>query len=245
MHAFKSIGLLETETKIVRLHSWTDFARSAVEAKLGVPVQNDTASILSALRLLTPIDPELLDALAYLGIIPQPISTANSSSPAASPPPPIPLPRSLPPHAPIDLFASVLAYQLRYLPGERDLVILHHEIVTASAHGASHSEEEPEEHVHSASLTVYGNERASAMARCVGLPLAFAVRAVLEGAVVARGVCGPGVEKAVWGRVLDGLEGVGMGMRESVRVVKGGGVVEKSLLKARMTLVAAAAARLQ
>ena len=41
---------------------------------------------------------------------------------------------------------------------------------------------------------------------CVGLPLAFAVRAVLDGSVQARGVCGPGSDRAVWGSVLSELQ---------------------------------------
>ena len=72
------------------------------------------------------------------------------------------------------------------------------------------------------------------MSRTVGLPLAFAVRAVLDGAVTTRGVCGPGAEAAIWKRVLAGLEEAGLGMRETVkrrRVEEGdGGIVERGLL---------------
>ena len=47
----------------------------------------------------------------------------------------------------------------------------------------------------------------------------------------ARGVHGPGVEGAVWRGVLGGLEEVGLGMRESVRRVAKGGVVERALVE--------------
>ena len=145
----------------------------------------------------------------------------------------LPIPIPMAPTAPIDLFTAVLAHKLRYMPGERDLVILHHEIVARPATIPGYAPVEEEE-VHTSSLVTYGNSRASAMARTVGLPLAFAVRAVLDGTVRARGVHGPGIEEAVWGRVLAGLEEKGLGMRETVmrrKVAGGGGLVESALAR--------------
>jgi len=55
------------------------------------------------------------------------------------------------------------------------------------------------------------------MARMVGLPVAFAAQRVLDGAISARGVCGPTEDEAVWRGVLEGLEGRGLGVRESVK----------------------------
>jgi alpha-aminoadipic semialdehyde synthase len=70
--------------------------------------------------------------------------------------------------------------------------------------------------VHTSTLTAYGDARASAMARTVGLPVAFAAGRVLDGAVRATGVCGPTADEAVWRGVLEGLEGSGLGVRERV-----------------------------
>lgn len=210
MQSFKDIGLLDTEHKI-QLDSWTDLPELAAQA-----VRDSTLSGLSPSQIA-------LAALTDLGLLP------GSATPLS-----IPAPTQ--PAAPIDLFATALAHALRYHPGERDLVLLHHEIVArpAAPHGAPRAEAGVHEDVHTASLAVYGDARASAMARTVGMPLAFAVRAVLDGGVAARGVVGPGVERAVWGRVLSGLEEAGLGMKETVRQrIVGGGPVERALAGAR------------
>lgn len=222
MHSFKTIGLLDTEHQI-QLQSWTDLPREVLRLRLSSPIPTDAGSLLSALLNVVPESDssELIDALSWLGLSP---GTSN------------PLPFAVPtqPTAPIDLFAAVLAHQLRYHPGERDLVLLHHEIVARPANIPGHMPVQ-EEDVYTSSLVAYGDQRASAMARTVGMPLAFAVRAVLDGGVKTRGVCGPGVEKEVWGRVLSGLEEAGLGMREEVmkRNVLGGGVgIERALADA-------------
>jgi alpha-aminoadipic semialdehyde synthase len=114
------------------------------------------------------------------------------------------------PTTPIELFTTLLAHKLRYEPHERDMVVLHHELVAKSA------EADAVEEIHTSSLIVYGTEAGSAMSRCVGLPVAFATLQVLDGHVRARGVVGP-TDKSVYGSVLRGLEEVGLGMTERVR----------------------------
>ena len=212
MASFKAVGLLQTDLTISP-RAWSDLARCSLEALLQAPVSSNLAEHLSK----EDGTDDLWHALQWLGI------AAEASSPL-----PIPLPAQ--PTAPIDLFAAVLAYKLRYLPGERDLVLLHHEIVARPTAGHGYVDEE----IHSASLIAYGNADGSAMARTVGLPLAFAVRAVLDGAVTVRGVHGPGAESSVWRRVLAGLDEAGLGMRETVtrrRLEDGaGGVVERALV---------------
>ena len=213
------MGLLDLENQI-QIKDWLDLPREALRLQLGTSVPKDAASFLSAVTSLVPEAdaPELLDALSWLGLLP----TTTNPLPFAAPS------RST---APIDLLATVLAHQLRYHPGERDLVLLHHEIVARPETIPGYMPVQEEE-VYTSSLVAYGDERASAMARTVGMPLAFAARAVLDGSVRARGVCGPGVEKEVWGRVLSGLEEAGLGMREEVvkrKVFGGGGCVETAL----------------
>ena len=173
----------------------------------------DASSLVSALSNVVP-DPQhhghALEALQWFGLVPGP-----SSGPAVD----LPL---LPTHpvAPIDLLTLVLAHKLRYNPGERDLVVLSHEIVAqpASAVGEASAEETE---VYTSSLVAYGTASASAMSRCVGLPVAFATLAVLDGKVVGRGVQGP-TEETLYRAVLDGLRGVGLEMKEGVS--KGSGM---------------------
>ncbi|GJE94028.1 saccharopine dehydrogenase-domain-containing protein [Phanerochaete sordida] len=227
MHSFKSIGLLDVDRQ-VKLQHWFDLPREVLSAKLGTPIPNDAASFASALlNIMSKSEAtEVIDALSWLGLLPEsahPLTTPVPSAPAA----------------PIDLFATVLAHQLRYHPGERDLVVLQHELVARPAALPGHAPADEEE-VHTSTLVAYGDARASAMARTVGMPLAFAARAVLDGAVRTRGVCGPGVEREIWARVLAGLEQAGLGMREGVsrrKVPGGGGRVERALAEARGLVV--------
>ncbi|KAI0031728.1 Saccharopine dehydrogenase-domain-containing protein [Vararia minispora EC-137] len=207
MQSFKDLGFLEP-TKPVTIDSWPAFTRHALQSLTNSPVPSDEASVLAAVR--QHVAPDAFDAtwtaLRHLGLVP-----GSESAVIDSPQPPrAPLP-------PADLLALHLAHALRYLPGERDLVVLAHELVVRAAGGSGAD-------IYTARLVVYGDERASAMARTVGLPVALAARQVLAGRVGARGVCGPTASgaDAVWKGVLEGLEERKIGMLEEVRTVRFG-----------------------
>ncbi|KAF8321368.1 hypothetical protein DL93DRAFT_2130912 [Clavulina sp. PMI_390] len=130
------------------------------------------------------------------------------------------------PHTPFDLLSMLLAHKLRYHPGERDMVILSHEIITESTLPSSSSQRE----VHTSSLITYGDLETgnSAMARTVGLPLASAALLILDNRVRARGVHSP-VESEIYRPVLEELAGRhGITMKETTRV---GGGMAKSLAR--------------
>jgi alpha-aminoadipic semialdehyde synthase len=233
MHSFGTIGLLESSKTIV-LDRWPSLTRLALEQKFNITIpDNDLPSLKSALATVLPPSriPALLQALTWLHLIPS--ASASSTLPE--------LELLLPPrrHAnapipPADALAAHLAHALRYAPHERDLVLLHHEIVARDRRTGT-------EQVHTSTLTAYGDARASAMARTVGLPVAFAAGRVLDGAVRATGVCGPTADEAVWRGVLEGLEGCGLGVREHV----GSGPSMEGVLGAGLkqrTVAAAAAA---
>jgi alpha-aminoadipic semialdehyde synthase len=203
MHSFGTIGLLES-SKPILLDHWSSLTRLALEQRLGVSIpKGDFPSLKSALASVLPNSsiPPLLEALNWLHLLP----TAGTSPPAFGPL------VTVPGHAlpPADALALHLAHALRYAPHERDLVLLHHEIVARDHSGA--------EEVHTSTLMAYGNARASAMASTVGLPVAFAALRILDGSTRATGVWGPTAEKAVWRGVLEGLESKGFGVRERVR----------------------------
>jgi alpha-aminoadipic semialdehyde synthase len=203
MHSFGAIGLLEPSKPIV-LDRWSSLARLALEQKFGLSLPvDDLPSLRSALATVLPTSriPALLEALYWLHLIPSASSLTSTVSKQPVPGRPIP---------PVDALAQHLAYALRYAPHERDLVLLHHEIVARDRHSGT-------EQVHTSTLTAYGDARVSAMARTVGLPVAFAAGRVLGGAVRATGVCGPTGDEAVWKGVLEGLESRGLGVRESVQ----------------------------
>ncbi|KAI0653120.1 Saccharopine dehydrogenase-domain-containing protein [Cubamyces menziesii] len=238
MYAFKCIGLLDATTT-VNPHHWTSLVRQALEKKLGTLIMDDPASVRSALFSVVPAPQRdaVLRALHWLSIVPSSLSEyAANTDPAYDP-----LLPALPtkPTAPIDMFASLLAHKLRYAPGERDLVVLSHEIVArpkslapTSASTSSHANAREGEHeeVHTSSLITYGTPEASAMSRTVGLPVAFATLQILDGGVRARGVQGP-TAKEVYVNVLQRLEEAGLGVKESVRrgSVAGREGVEQSL----------------
>ena len=210
MHSFSAIGLLESSKTIV-LDRWSSLTRLSLEQKLGLSIpKDDLPSLKSALTSVLPSHrvQTLLEALAWLHLIPSnypPPSSSDSSVYGT-----LPEPKQAAPITPADALALYLAHALRYAPHERDLVLLHHEIVTRDRRSGA-------EQVHTSTLTAYGDARASAMARTVGLPVALAAQRVLDGAVHATGVCGPTAEEAVWKGVLEGLESRGLGIKENVK----------------------------
>ncbi|KAJ4474292.1 Saccharopine dehydrogenase-domain-containing protein [Lentinula aciculospora] len=146
------------------------------------------------------------------------------------------------PTTPLDLFTLILSHKLQYSDGERDMVVLVHEVVTRDAVDECWSGE-IEEEIHTSSLVIYGSyshipnhsetlisenpeERyyESAMARSVGIPVAVAALAVLDGAVdpVNIGVHGPG-HFSIRGHVLDGMRKAGIGMKEGMKRGNGNG----------------------
>ncbi|KAI0631584.1 Saccharopine dehydrogenase-domain-containing protein [Trametes polyzona] len=225
MYAFRAIGLLESSPSAsVNPHHWSALARQALEKQLGTLIMDDPASLRAALADVVPAPQRdaVLRALRWLDIVPAALAEDGAGAYAG-------YDASLPalpskPTAPIDMFATLLAHKLRYEPGERDLVVLSHEIVARKKGAAEGHEEE----VHTSSLITYGTRHASAMARTVGLPVAFAALQVLDGGVRARGVQGP-TGREVYTHVLAKLEEVGLGMRESVQKARGGGHVEQAL----------------
>ncbi|KAI6024246.1 Saccharopine dehydrogenase-domain-containing protein [Pisolithus marmoratus] len=232
MDAFKTIGLLSLSP--LPLHpqvpftGWTDLTRFALQHSLGMKVPGDYDSIQAALvdilqgRHRKEIVEKVIDSLMWLGIMPpHPSLSPANISPLPGPPSPV--------IAPIDLFIQVLAHKLRYLPGERDMVVLTHEIVVVPDHewdgGLDKAQMKELAEVHTSTLITYGTPKASAMATCVGLPVAFAALAILDGRSTATGlgsgVRGPTEVPGLWRVVLDRLEEAGVRMKERVCKVPG------------------------
>ncbi len=74
---------------------------------------------------------------------------------------------------PLDSFANFLSQRLAYGPGERDILIMHHEIGYKFPNG--------KEEIKTVDFIQYGDTNGyTAMAKTVGLPTAIAARMVLE-----------------------------------------------------------------
>ena len=97
----------------------------------------------------------------------------------------------------MDVFCNALNEKLTYEPGERDLLVLHHEFIA----------EFPDKKQHITSTMIdYGIPNGdSSMSRTVGLPAAIAVRMILQGKIQEKGVKIP-VEPEIYIPVLDELK---------------------------------------
>jgi alpha-aminoadipic semialdehyde synthase len=241
MQSFKDLGLLEDQDKVT-ISSWSELLPTALSLKLkskssfgGVDMMRDNRTLEAVMQDIVPWDlagkgafGEAMSALEWLGLwSPVSLSSPARGSDGVKWMNGVIVPMT--PYTPLELFAVVLAHRLRYAATERDMVVLSHEVVTRSPSADI-------EEVHKSTLVAYGDESASAMARTVGLPVAFAALDVLDGKVKMRGVTGPG-QKEVYENVLTRLEEVGLGMVESVENVKvgsGSGTVEDSLCGSSM-----------
>jgi saccharopine dehydrogenase-like NADP-dependent oxidoreductase len=111
------------------------------------------------------------------------------------------------PSAPIDVLCTRLAASLTYGEGERDMIVLQHELGVVSAAGKSETR--------TSTLVAFGQPGGdSAMARTVALPAAGAARLILDGRLVSTGVRIP-VEPSIYEPVLDALEPMGIAFRET------------------------------
>ncbi|CAE6481146.1 unnamed protein product [Rhizoctonia solani] len=208
MRMFSEVGLLNNkeDNKII-LNEWNELVgRAAAKASGETFELKDTIDVVkSIIGTERAEEHKIIPTLKWMNAVP--------ANPVDSDPSLPPVPKGA--VTPLDALATLLSHKLRYEPHERDLVLLSHEVVTAPASAPPSETFDPATNeVHTSTLAVYGSSSGSAMSKTVGLPLAFAALRVLDGGVRARGVAGPFGEE-VYKPVLEGLEAVGLGMREN------------------------------
>ncbi len=121
----------------------------------------------------------------------------------------VPLPPN--PFTALDILAGRMAEKMPFAPGERDMLVMQHEFVAEYPDGRV-------EHIRS-TLIDYGEPNGdSSMARTVSLPAAIAVRLILEGQIVRRGVVVP-VTPDLYEPILNELETLDIACRESYETV--------------------------
>lgn len=108
----------------------------------------------------------------------------------------------------LDAFCSLLQDKLVYLPGERDMVAMHHEFGIMWGDGRAEKR--------TSTLIEYGDPKGySAMSKTVGLPAAIAVDLVLDGTITMRGVCAP-TDSLIYEPILAKLAKEGIRFTETI-----------------------------
>jgi len=112
--------------------------------------------------------------------------------------------------APLDVLADAMLAKMPFRPGERDMLIMHHEVVGAFPGRTERI---------TMDLVDFGIPHGdSAMARTVALPVAIGVKHVLQGTFQARGVLAPVVPE-IYRPILDELEALGISCSERTEIL--------------------------
>jgi saccharopine dehydrogenase (NADP+, L-glutamate forming) len=154
---------------------------------LGVPLGGDIRRALAA-KLKLSSDSPIINRLEWLGLL--------SSQP---------IPKNQ--RTVLDMLESLMVEKLGYARGERDMIVLQHELIAEEAGGSRKK--------WTSLLIEFGRPGGdTAMSRTVGLPAAVASRLVLEEKISWRGVCLP-VFSEIFEPILDELGALGIVFRES------------------------------
>ncbi|GAA6055041.1 hypothetical protein JCM3770_006708 [Rhodotorula araucariae] len=205
MRCFRALGLLSLEPLAAPIEGWGDLVAACLSAQGAEGEVLEAAKAVLAHESKEVVE-ESLNTLAALSLLP--VSTAHIAADLPSLP--------LTAQSPLDYLSILLAYELRYHPGERDAVVLHHEVTTRSKAG--------ENELFTSTLVQYGNDKASAMATTVGVPIALGALLHLDGKITQRGLVSPSSEE-VWRPLLASLEQAGLTAVER-RVTGTKGVLE-------------------
>jgi alpha-aminoadipic semialdehyde synthase len=181
MQNFKDVGLLESNHKF-SITTWGDLLRNTLSIVTGTTLRaGDEASLWAVVSDLLGSQAGYANrVLSETGLV-----SVNGTRSSQSGTDAIPIYEQ----TALEHFAHLLSTQLSYKAGERDMVVLSHEI--KSQPKDLNSVKSQDETLYSSSLFVTGTRTGeSAMSRTVGLPLAFATLEVLDDKVESRGVLG-------------------------------------------------------
>ena len=103
----------------------------------------------------------------------------------------------------MDILANRLNEKLQYKPGERDMVVLHHEFI------AEFPEKGTKELITSTLVDFGIPNGQTSMSRTVGLPAAIATKMLIHGAIKVTGVHIPVIPE-IYNPTLDELERLGI-----------------------------------
>jgi saccharopine dehydrogenase-like NADP-dependent oxidoreductase len=180
--AWVDLGLFEIEPRIFEERTRAGVLRSLLGLERGTPVRPAVAARLGLDQSADPVE-----VLGWLGMFEE-----------------IPLSGGV--ECPLDALAETMLARLQYEPGERDMLVMHHEVLSEFA---DHRERTIMDMV---DFGVPNGD--SSMARTVSLPCAIGVRLILDGMVRMPGVWAP-VAPEFYVPILEELEAMGIECRES------------------------------
>ena len=113
--------------------------------------------------------------------------------------------------SPLDALAEAMLEKMIYEPGERDMIAMHHEVISVFPDG------QRERTI--MDLVDFGIPHGdSSMARTVALPLAIAVRMLLQGEISERGVWAP-ISRGMYEPILNELETLDIVCKETTTLL--------------------------
>jgi saccharopine dehydrogenase (NADP+, L-glutamate forming)/spermidine synthase len=180
---FVDLGLLDEEER-------SDWGGKTYAQFTGTFIENPSGNVRADLakQLNIPEQSDILDRFEWLGLLSEELLPVETSSP-------------------LDIFASRLLEKMPYEPGERDMIVLHHEFI------AEYPDLPAKERITS-TLVDFGIPNGdSAMSRTVSLPAAVAARMILQGQIKITGVHIP-VQPEIYEPVLKELEELGITFKE-------------------------------
>ncbi|KAK4048433.1 hypothetical protein OIV83_004779 [Microbotryomycetes sp. JL201] len=212
---FKRIGLLDQEALSRPLERWDELFDLCLARKgCNIESEHDRVAAITRLAGLQPgseATVEALSTLVQLGLCP------GSRDESLSLPT---VPKSA--AAPLDLLSTLLGTSLAYKAGERDAVILHHELSTKTKNNQIE--------LFTSTLVQYGDNEASAMATTVGIPIALGALLFLDGHITSRGLVSPSSPQ-VWRPLLEQLGEHGITLVERRKTIQGPGQSLVDVLK--------------
>ncbi len=180
---FVDLGLLdEQERSGWQGKTYADFTRTLVKK----PTGNLRADLAKQFEI--PENSAILDRFEWLGLLDDDPLPVESGSP-------------------LDILAGRLLEKMPYEPGERDMIVLHHEFI------AEYPDLPAKEKITSTLIDFGIPNGDSAMSRTVSLPAAVAAKMVLHGKIKATGVHIP-VLPEIYEPVLKELEDLGITFKE-------------------------------
>ena len=107
---------------------------------------------------------------------------------------------------PLECLAELMQSKMSYRPGERDMVVLHHQLTAEFSGEVRH---------YRATLLDFADSRGTAMARTVSLPTGIVTRLLLQGKIKLSGVQIP-VYPEIYEPVLEEMQRLGVAFKEEV-----------------------------